>query len=203
MGRRSDHSRDDLRAMIVEAARAILATDGLRGLTARRIAKSIGYSPGTLYNFFSNLDALILHVNAQTLDAVYDRLSAASGRGGTPEAVLRAFARAYIDCTREQTHLWDAVLEHRLPEGQDLPDWYTLRIGRLFNLVEDALVPLLGPGSQEPRRRAARVLWSALHGLSSLALSRKLEIVTEESVEAMADHLVITYLAGLKATGAG
>ncbi|MCH7795498.1 MAG: hypothetical protein IH900_10225, partial [Proteobacteria bacterium] len=48
-----------------------------------------------------------------------------------------------------------------------------------------------------------RVLWSALHGLSSLALSRKLEIVSEESVEAMADHLVTTYLAGLNTTGAG
>ncbi len=117
--------------------------------------------------------------------------------------MLRAFARAYIDCTREQTHLWDAILEHRLPEGQVLPDWYTMRIGRLFSLVEDALVPLLGAGSQESRRRAARVLWSALHGLSSLALSRKLEIVSEESVEAMADHLVTTYLAGLNATDAG
>ncbi len=81
MGRRSDHSRDNLRAMILEAARAILAADGLRGLTARRIAKAIGYSPGTLYNFFTNIDELILHVNAQTLDVVYDRLSAASGRG--------------------------------------------------------------------------------------------------------------------------
>ena len=62
MGRRSAPSRDDLRAMILEAARAILATDGLRGLTARRVAKAIGYSPGTLYNFFTNIDELILHI---------------------------------------------------------------------------------------------------------------------------------------------
>ena len=44
MGRRSDHKREDLRALALAAARRIMAAEGLRGLTARRLAQEIGYS---------------------------------------------------------------------------------------------------------------------------------------------------------------
>ena len=59
MARRSDHSRDELKALILDCAREIAEEEGLRGLTARRIATEIGYAPGTIYNLFSNLDDLI------------------------------------------------------------------------------------------------------------------------------------------------
>ena len=44
--------------MAMAAAREIAEKEGLRGLTARRIAREIGYTVGTLYNLFDNLDDL-------------------------------------------------------------------------------------------------------------------------------------------------
>ena len=61
MGRRADHSRDELFEMALSAAREIAEEDGLGGLTARRIAAKIGYSAGTLYNLFDDLDDLALY----------------------------------------------------------------------------------------------------------------------------------------------
>ncbi len=61
------------------------------------------------------------------------------------------------------------------------------------------LAPLFGPGGEDACRRSARVFWSALQGISSLALARKLDSLAQFPAEAMADDLVDTYLAGLAA----
>ena len=44
MARRSDHSREQLADMAVAAATALAERDGLRGVTARGIAREIGYT---------------------------------------------------------------------------------------------------------------------------------------------------------------
>ena len=54
MGRRADHSRDELFKMAVEAATKIVAKQGVRMLSTRRIAARMGYSAGTLYQLFDN-----------------------------------------------------------------------------------------------------------------------------------------------------
>ena len=77
MARRSDHSREELYVMALAAAREIAEKDGLRGLKARRISREIGYTVGTLYNVFSNLDDLIIHLKLRlipvSLDVTYRR----------------------------------------------------------------------------------------------------------------------------------
>ena len=67
MGRRSDHTRGELKGMVLKAAGGIIAQEGLRALTTRRLGKHIGYAAGTLYQLYRNLDDIILHVNTQTL----------------------------------------------------------------------------------------------------------------------------------------
>ncbi|MBT7646949.1 MAG: helix-turn-helix transcriptional regulator, partial [Rhodospirillaceae bacterium] len=67
MARRSDHTRDQLHQMMLDAARHVAATDGPEAITARRIAGDIGYSPGTIYQLFDNLDALIVALKSVIL----------------------------------------------------------------------------------------------------------------------------------------
>lgn len=198
MGRRNDHPRDVLKAMALDAARHILARDGLQALTARRLASEIGYAPGTLYNLFDNLDDLILQVNGETLEGLGRRVSEARRGATSPAEALHAMALAYIAETRREPHLWDAILEHRISGAQGLPKWYSVRIAGLFDLVEDALAPLFPEDAVEQRRRAARVLWSAVHGITSLALAQKLDLIVGVSAEIMVEDLITTYLAGLQ-----
>ncbi len=87
MGRRSDHSREELGALALDAARKIVEQEGLRGLTARRVARDIGYTIGTIYNHFENLDDLIMQLNGQTLDSLYAALTERP-LDGDPEKAL-------------------------------------------------------------------------------------------------------------------
>ncbi len=196
MARRTDQSRDELRSMALAAARKIGESEGLRGLTARRVAGKVGCSVGTLYNLFDNLNDLIVQLKGTTLDALYETLAAAL-TAKKPEAALRDMAGVYIRFTRDHPKLWNILLEHSLPEGQNLPDWYHGKVKRLLGLVEEALAPLFTPRQEKQRFQAACVLWSGLHGICSLASTGTLGVVTSESVEAMADSLATNYVTGL------
>ena len=196
MGRRSDHSRGELYEMILGAAREIAEEEGLDGLTVRRIAARIGYSGGTLYNLFENLDDVVVHLNARTLESLYEEL-AREIPDDDPETTVRALTERYVRFTREHPRLWSVLFEHRLPEGTDLPDWYHDRVDRARGLLEEALAPFFAPDREADRRHSARVLWSSLHGICSLESAGKL--ARTESVEAMGESLISYYLAGLRA----
>ena len=195
MARRSDHSREELHGMALAAARDIVETDGLRALTARRIAARIGYSAGTLYNLFDDLDDLIVHLNGRTLDALYEELRDLP-LDDEPEAAVRVLAEAYIRFTGNHPKLWHVLFEHHLPEGRTLPEWHHEKIVRLHGLSERALAPFFPPGCEAERHHSARVLWSGLHGICSLEVAGK--IVATETATAMAETLVDTYVAGIR-----
>jgi AcrR family transcriptional regulator len=181
--------------MALAAARDIVEKDGLRALTTRGIAAEIGYSAGTLYNLFEDLDDLIVHLNGRTLDALYDALSDLRP-DREPETAVRVLAEAYIRFTSDHPRLWNVLFEHRLPEGRLLPEWYHEKVARLLGLLERALAPLFPAGREADRHHSARVLWSSLHGICSLEVTGK--FVATESVTAMAETLVDTYVAGLR-----
>src|SRR3954467_13554520 len=118
MGRRADHTRDQLNAMALKAARKIVAKHGLRGLSTRRIAAAMGYAPGTLYQLFEDLDDLILHLNGTTLEALYAHCKEIEMQGEV-EVVLDRLADCYLSFVGQNPGLWAAVVEHNLPNGRE------------------------------------------------------------------------------------
>jgi AcrR family transcriptional regulator len=207
MGRRSSHTPQQIRVLILDAAQEIIEAQGLAGLSAREIARRIGYSPGTIYNMFANLDDVVLNVEARVLDALDQRLSEVEpgtdgdGAGaGTPAVAddrLIRIARAYLAFTQEKPRLWNLLFEHHMPRGAELPAWYQQKLEGLTAQIDRALAPWFPPGSEEERRRAARALWAGVHGITSLSTADKLSVVTTESAGRLIEDLIGTYLAGL------
>ncbi len=155
MGRRSDHSREEISRMALDAAVEIVRQEGLSGLTARKVAAKIGYAPGTLYVVFRNQDELILNLNARTLDQLHLFLEEAVLHCGKPQDCILKLAHAYVAFAAEQANLWSAVFEHRLAEGEEGPLWYQEKIERLFLLVEGPLRQLDNGSSDSEVRLAA------------------------------------------------
>lgn len=198
MARRSDHSREELFELILRAAETRVRDQGTAGLTARALARAIGYTPGTLYLVFDNLDDIIVHVNARTLDRLHTTMSNAVGKASTPTDGLKAIAGAYVDFARDEPNLWRLCFEHRLPEDRPGPAWLDERIERLVALV---MAPLReAVRADEPTLiTAAQSLWSGVHGICMLSQTHKLAMLGDQSTEQLADSLVTHYLAGLRA----
>jgi AcrR family transcriptional regulator len=200
MGRRSEHSPEGLRALIIQASEEIIANDGLAGLSAREIARAVGYSPGTIYNIFDSLDDLVLQIEGRLLDALDARLAEQPSDGEAKARVLR-LAQTYLAFTAERPRLWNLLFEHHLPPATPIPEWYQAKLDVLMRRVETVLEPLAAGEKRAATARAARVLWAGVHGISSLATADKLSTVTAESAQAMVDDLVRNYLAGLEQQG--
>ncbi len=199
MGRRSVHTADQLREVIIDASRAIIAEQGLQALSAREIARRIEYSPGTLYNIFQNLDDIILTIEGQMLDRLSDVLTTLPVVTD-PGQRVRQLAHAYLKFSHDNPKLWNLLFEHHLPAGQDVPAWYRAKLNGLMGQVEAAVAPSLENASEDTIRRSARVLWAGVHGITSLSTADKLSNVTSDTAGQLIDDLVGLYLAGLAAT---
>ena len=198
MGRRSDHSRPELLELALESASKIVSKQGFRELSTRRIAARIGYSAGTLYQLFDDLDDLILQMNARTLDGLLKACREVDF-STEPEVTLQNLAGRYIEYVSHNPGLWNAIFEHGLPDGRAVPDWYAERTRQLLGFAEKAIEPLFAAGEELVLRHEAHVLWAALYGIAALATAQKL--TADESPEALVRSLVRNYLAGLRSQG--
>ena len=203
MGRRSIHTPEQLRQLILDAAAAIIEANGLAGLSAREIARRIGYSPGTIYNMFENLDDVVLNVEGRVLDALDERLAAELAKGGDQTTLVMRLAQAYLSFTSERPKLWNLLFEHYMPGGTDTPPWYQEKLERLMSRVESAVAPIYPPDAVLERQRAARVLWASVHGITSLSTANKLANVTTEAAALLVGDLINNYLAGVEVNTAG
>jgi len=196
MARRSDHSREELREMAIKAAEHIVVEQGYAGLSARKVAAAIGYTVGTLYLVFENLDDLILHVNARTLDRLHARMIESQAHCVDASDCLLQLGQVYIRFADEDPHRWAMVFEHRFAEGQAVPAWYQEKIVRMFALVEEGLEPLANQYTHAEITQASRALWGGVHGICILALAGNLGIAGVDSVQELTNTLITNYLKG-------
>lgn len=196
MARRSDHSRDEIQHMAIEAAIAILNRDGMQGLSTRKVARQIGYTVGTLYLVFRNLDELILHVNAATLDELHAVLQAATARQAEPHARLLAISHAYLHFAQTNFARWSLLFTHRLLDDTRLPDWFINKVRGLFALVAGPLCTLNPQLTAQACQQATHALWSAVHGVCELGLNDKLSLDGEIQAPVLIDAVVRNFLRG-------
>jgi AcrR family transcriptional regulator len=197
MARTAKHSKDELRAMALAAARAVIAEEGSGNLNVRAVATRMGYSVGTIYNIFEGLEELVAWLNAETLDALYEALARAPVTG-KPETDLHALLDRYLEFVSANRREWTMMFDERLPEAKAPPAWYLEKVAQVFTLLGRMLQPLFAPGEEAELARAVRLLWIAMHGVWTLDAGGKLFIVTNEPVEKVAHEMVDLYLAGLR-----
>ena len=195
MARRNDHTREELREMAISAAESIVAADGLAALSARKVTKHMGYSVGTLYLVFKNLDELILAVNGRTLDQIFARLmDSVEGLDDGRDQIM-AFATAYLRYGVEHVGRWTALYDHRYAAAE-VPEWYLRKVTLYFEPIENALTKVAPHRSRLDIAQGARAIWGGVHGICMLALTDKLAVVNVDSVQALVSALVSPFLQG-------
>jgi AcrR family transcriptional regulator len=191
MGRRADHTAEELRRLALDAARAIVSEQGLRSLTTRGIAKVIGYTSGTLYQIFENFDDLVQEMNAETIDQLRIRCERVDMSEG-PSRSLSRLAEEYVDFTSRHAMLWNALFELKLPLGHPRNEKYQTSVRLMLGVVERAIAPLFQPGEERARLHDVRLLWAWLYGISALGSGGRLH--EEESVAGMTQTVIDIYV---------
>jgi AcrR family transcriptional regulator len=175
--------KQDLRARLLRAARALIAERGLAGLKARDVAEAAGSALGGLYTVFTDLDGLVLAVNLasfERLDAVM--AEAVTGVSG-PEAQMLRLIEAYLGFAVAEPNLWRAMFEHRLPEGREFPPEHYDALLRLMQHIVMPLRELQPDVDAAARLIRARTLFSAFHGVIAMSLDHRFTGVTGEALK--------------------
>ncbi len=186
--------RDEMRAKMLGIAKRVVAEEGLGALQARRVADEAGCAVGTIYNVFKNLDNLIIETNSATLSDLGASLVAVAQQGadiqgaGAVAERLQALGLAYLDFAVSQNKSWRAVFDHHMAPGNPVPDWYRLKQAQLFALVEGVLGEVIA--DENSRSRAARALFSAVHGVVMLSLAGTLGPTDRSETEAQVRFIV-------------
>lgn len=161
MGRRSDHSREELHALILQAGETLMAETGLANFSAREVAKRVGYTIGTVHNVFGNVDGLVMAINTRTFalwaDALRTRLAE------TDFDRIAALVSAYFAFARANPLRWSAIYEHRVA-AEGIPAAQSEVRGELTGIVVAEVAAALGRAPDEAVGTLARSLVATVHG---------------------------------------
>ncbi|WP_246317294.1 TetR/AcrR family transcriptional regulator [Hyphomicrobium methylovorum] len=197
MGRRSAHSPEELRQLILDASKTIVEQNGISGLSAREIARIIGYSPGTLYNIFENLDDVLLSMQIQLLGRSVDHLHSVE-LGSDSEENVEALIQAYIDFALSNRHMWNVLFAHTLPATFTIPVSFTDHLNSLSDILRRALKPIDPNATDSELDLTAHSLFAAVHGMTAIAASGKSAILTPLTARSYAKQLSSTFLRGMR-----
>jgi len=177
MARRSDHTPEQLRQLILTEAHRHLAEGGYAAFSAREVARRIGYSVGTIYNVFGSLDRLLFEVNTITFqmwaDLIEERLAPQSDR-------LDALVDGYFEFAASHRNLWEAIWAHQWPSDQEPPEAAARDRSRLTGIVVTEVAATLPQSRREEAEQLARSLIATVHGHCDYALSGAFALMGEK-----------------------
>jgi AcrR family transcriptional regulator len=200
-----------LRQKILDVSREILLSQGFAGLTMRRVAEAIDYSPAAIYLHFQSREQIAQELCFAGLRRLYERLQSVTAKD--PATRLSGYARAYLEYSQSDpetyrlifmadSQLTKAVFTHRDSGGGEAA----------LGLIVTAFTEL-HTGSKKTCGRPselAELFWASLHGLASLRIAcsqaltgdefRLAQLVTEK-ITGTESHAKTQRLRGRKVTG--
>lgn len=193
MARRSEHTQEQIKEMVLSAAESILIEDGYEGLTVRKIAQEIGYTVGSIYMVFCNMQELLLHIKSRCLEQLIAELQASTDINDDKHAVI-ALADCYLDFARANLNRWRLVFDSGQDNSQTVPEWYQQKFEQMFEPIEEAFKRLCPTAGDEQARHAARTLWCSVHGVLVFSVHANFGFTslenTENSVHVLIDNFV-------------
>ena len=159
------------RAVVVAAAREIVAADGLEGLSLRRVGAVLGVTAPALYAYVDDkLDLLrgVAELEFERLAARFDAIEATD-----PLVRVREQAIAYVDHALEDPALFHVMFVFRpdwaqQPAVDELP-----AASKTFALGAAAIEEAMRTGAlrREDPLLVAISMWAAAHGTASVLLA--------------------------------
>lgn len=175
----AERRRQRVRGAILAAAERVFSLEGEAGLSIRRLAEEIDYSPSAIYKYFGSKNELVDELK----EAFFERLMQSVGRIAHDqlsfdERIHRCF-RTYIDVAIERPHHYLAAFS--TPVASVHPDpadgaWAEFQqtfkgqaFGTVVTLVEEGQSLGAFDRALDPVH-AAKSLWASMHGLAHLLI---------------------------------
>lgn len=178
----------DIRERATPIAESIVIEEGVEALSARRLAREIDVSVGSLYNAFGDLDAVVRAVIAKSAGMLSEALhTAVELPANDKRSRVVALGEAYFDFAVAEPQRWWLLFEYKsnFPLETKVQDF---QLGLLEMLIRAGEAD---PKSEQHRQFFLQ-LWASVHGLVSLACRPSIVAIDPAQARAYIGDLVNT-----------
>ena len=159
----------NLRAQLLEEARALLEAGGLGQLNLRALAARAGIAPGSVYHHYASKQALLAGLAAEGFGELEAALRDAAA--AAQPAPIRACALAYFGFARAQPALYALMFDPEILAETEVD----AARDRAFAVMEQTIAGASSQAHREPDliHKVALAVWACGHGAASMTLADK------------------------------
>ena len=175
----AERRRQKVRGAILEAAERVFSNEGEAGLSIRRLAEEIDYSPAAIYKYFGSKDELVEELKEAFFGRLMQSIDPASRLSMSFDQRVRRCFQIYIEVAVERPHHYVAAfssLGSTEPDALNNDDWCAFqetKKGQAFmtvaSLVQEGQAAGVFDQALDPVL-AAKSLWASMHGLALLLI---------------------------------
>ena len=162
----------DLKNALIKAGTEILASEGLGGLSLRKVAKQAGVSHAAPYAHFKDKQALIAAISTEGFKQLHSQIeSVKKTYQANPGTLLIETAWAYVQFALNEPDRFKLMFSSALEKEKEYPDFVEISQKNFRQLVDIVEIcqgaNILKGGDSE---LIALSVWGTVHGFVSLLL---------------------------------
>ena len=172
--------RNKVREAILAAAERMFAKEGESGLSIRRLAEEIDYSPSAIYKYFGSKEELLEELKDSFFERLLEQVDRVSAASRDFHDRARACVTTYVSTATARPHHYAAAFSS-VPTPEELAirqhlsweDFIATSKGQAFkvlvDLVEEGQALGVFDTALDPLK-AAKSIWASCHGLALLMI---------------------------------
>ena len=161
-----------VRERTVAKAITLFQEEGPSGLSIRRIARAVGYSPMALYRYFpQGIDEILAETRIYGYEILDAKIRAATAPAEDSLEKLRAYGRALVQFFEEHITEFRLIYEYTSGDWEGFPE-LSERVDDVWQPFESAIREAIEEGILlGDAEEVSYLAWAALHGVISLFLT--------------------------------
>jgi AcrR family transcriptional regulator len=185
---RREKEKEELKALILRAAKKLFTEKGIDQTSIRKIASEIEYSVGTVYIYYKDKNDILHDLHTQGFQQLGGEMRVLFNVADPMERV-KALGRVYLQFALENPDMYDLMFTLKAPmdflDSVHKEEWNEGKA--TFDVLRATVGQCIEQGHFKGHQLEplAFAIWSAVHGMASLHISQRIKGVILEDPEAI------------------
>jgi AcrR family transcriptional regulator len=180
---RKAKEKEELKALILQAAKKLFVEQGIEQTTIRKIASEIEYSVGTVYFYYKDKNDIMHDLHSQGFTQLRSDMKVLFNVTDPMER-MKALGRVYLQFAMDNPDMYDLMFNMKAPmdflNSMHNEDWNEGKA--TFDVLKTTVHQCMEMGHFKGHQLEplAFVIWSTVHGMASLNISQRVKGVNLE-----------------------
>lgn len=185
---RKAKEKEELKSLILQAAKKLFVEKGIEHTTIRNIANEIEYSVGTVYVYYKDKNDIFYDLHTQGFKQLGGEMKILFNVADPMERV-KALGRVYLTFAMENPDMYNLMFTLKAPmdflESSHKAEWNEGK--GTFDVLKATIKECIDKGHFKGHNLdpLSFAIWSAVHGMASLHISQRVKGVNLADPESM------------------